>query len=110
MEKNYHSLSEEVEVLRNVIKSLRHKYKEALNDIKDINYEQEQAREDLLDTIRTQDKESKMHTAIIKMLLSIDEIEQIKSASEWIEETNEYKVPVFYFKDKSVKFPKLPYG
>lgn len=51
-----------------------------------------------------------MFSSIIKMLLTMDEIDQIKAASEWTEETNEYKVPCFFFKDKSIKFPKLPYG
>lgn len=44
------------------------------------------------------------------MLLSYDEISQIKASCEWIEETNEYKAPIFYFKEKTLKFPRLPNG
>ena len=41
------------------------------------------------------------------MVLNNDEVEVIKSASQWNEDKNDYKVPPFYFKDKKLKFPKL---
>ena len=40
-------------------------------------------------------------------MLNNDEFEVIKSASNWNEDKNEYKVPPFFFKDKKLKFPKL---
>lgn len=40
-------------------------------------------------------------------MLSEKEIDIIKSASEYKEEENEYKVPVFQFKNKKVQFPKV---
>ena len=65
LEKNYASLQEEVEGLRANLKIVRGKYKLAIRDIKDINNEQELAREDLLETIRTQDKEVKFAKAVM---------------------------------------------
>lgn len=42
------------------------------------------------------------------MMLNNDELESIKGACMWNEDKLEYKVPPFYFKDKKLKFPKLP--
>ena len=42
--------------------------------------------------------------------MSKDEIDIIQDQAEWIDETNEYKVPPFMLKEKKIKFPKLPYG
>lgn len=49
-----------------------------------------------------------MNSAIIEMLLSTKEYEIIKNSSTWIEEKGTYKIPPFTFKDKKLKFPKLP--
>ena len=40
---------------------LRKKYQESLNEIKDLEKENEKDREDLLETIRTQDKDIKFY-------------------------------------------------
>ena len=42
------------------------------------------------------------------MLLTPQEMESIRAASEWNESVNEYRVPPFYFQQKQVKFPRLP--
>lgn len=42
------------------------------------------------------------------MLLSTKEYEIIKNSSTWIEDKGSYKIPPFIFKDKKLKFPKLP--
>jgi kinesin family protein 3/17 len=95
MEKNYNSLNEELETLRKLVVYLRKKYQEAMTEIKDLEKENENGREDLLDTIRVQDKENKFIMAILKMLLKSDEIETMRSASEWNDDTKEYTVPPF---------------
>ena len=44
------------------------------------------------------------------MILTDDEIEIIKGASEWNEDNKKFKIPPFYFKDRKVVFPKLNIG
>lgn len=42
------------------------------------------------------------------MLLSSREYEILKGAATWSEDKNTYIVPPFTFKDKKIRFPKLP--
>jgi kinesin family protein 3/17 len=98
MEKNFNSLNEELETLRKRVVYLRKKYLEAMTEIKDLEKENENGREDLLDTIRVQDKENKFIMAILKMLLKSDEIETMRSSSEWNDDTKEYTVRPFFLR------------
>ena len=52
VEKNYKSLQEEVDELREIIKKLREKYKSAQIEIEDLQHESQFNKEDLLETIR----------------------------------------------------------
>jgi len=101
-------LQEEVEEQRKLIKKLRARYKSAINEVKDLAKEHEGGREDLLDTIRILEKDNKLLTAVVEMLMSPDEFERVKAASEWSDEKNEYKVPPFIFKEKKLMLPRLP--
>lgn len=107
MEKGFQSLSEEVGELRKLVKYLRKKYSEAVKEIKDLEQEFEKEKEDLLDTIRVQEKEVKLYNGIMKMLLSSDEMDKIKGACEWSENKNDFLIPPFVLKNKKVKFPAL---
>ena len=64
------------------MKLLKDNYKSALNEIKDLQSEHETNRQELLDTIRFNEKELKYCQAINKMVLSEEEMEKIKVASE----------------------------
>ena len=50
-EKQYNDIQEEVEENREVIKELRKRYKGALNEIKDLEYENENKHAELLDSL-----------------------------------------------------------
>ncbi len=71
--------------MKKILHALRKKYKEALNEIKDLQREHETQREDYLDMIRQQEREQKLFTGLVKMLMTDDEIERIKGACEWNE-------------------------
>ncbi len=51
VEKNYQSLQEEVDDMRRLIKKFRLKYKQAVNEIKDLNAEHNKERTELFETI-----------------------------------------------------------
>jgi len=46
------------------------------------------------------EKENNLNKAVIEVMLSKQEHEAIKGASEWDDETNSFKVPLFYFKGR----------
>ncbi|CAD8199987.1 unnamed protein product [Paramecium pentaurelia] len=109
IETKYQSVQEEVEKLRKLIKYLRKKLEEATIEQKDLKQEVEYQKEDMLDTIRNQQKEIKLYAGLVKMMFSQNELETLQAASEWDEDAQEYKIPPFNFKAKKVNFPSLPY-
>ncbi len=52
VERNYHTLQEEVDDMRRLIKKFRLKYKQAVNEIKDLNAEHNRERAELFETIQ----------------------------------------------------------
>lgn len=42
------------------------------------------------------------------MLLSQNEYEIIQNQAEWSDQLNTFMLPMFYFKQKKIHFPKLP--
>jgi len=42
------------------------------------------------------------------MLLTNDQIEQIVQQSEYNDETKEWTIVPFYYREKNINFPKLP--
>lgn len=89
------------------MKKLRKKYKEVCADLEDIEREHEREKEDLLDSIRNQDKDAKFYAAVLDILLTKAEIGKIKERSKYDEDKNEYIIPPFILRGKKVKFPKL---
>lgn len=69
--------------MRNKFAKIKAKYMENLNEIRDIQSEHEREKEELLDTIRQQQSEVSKYSAIIKMLLTNDQIELIVQQSEY---------------------------
>ncbi|CAK59575.1 unnamed protein product (macronuclear) [Paramecium tetraurelia] len=109
IETKYQNVQEEVDKLRKLVKYLRKKLEEAQNEQKDLKQEVEYEKEDLLDTIRSQEKEIKLYSGIVKMMFNQTELESLQAACEWDDDSQEYKIPPFNFKAKKVNFPNLPY-
>ena len=78
-----------------------------MTELRDIQNEHEDEKEELLDTIRYQEKEIKKFSAILNMLMTSDQIDMIVNNSEWDEEKREWKVPYFTYREKNVNLPKL---
>ena len=88
-------------------KEIKNKYMANLEELRDIQNEHEDEKEDMLDTIREQEKEVKKYTAILAIIMSQDQIDHIVNHSEWNEEKNEWNVPYFTYKEKNMGLPKL---
>mmetsp|Transcript_34343 Transcript_34343/g.39692 ORF Transcript_34343/g.39692 Transcript_34343/m.39692 type:complete len:110 (-) Transcript_34343:460-789(-) len=100
VEQNFKSVQEEADNLRDLVTKLRVKYKAALEEIQDLEKEHETQREDLFDTIRTQEKELKLLNKINEIMLTPQEFYKIKSKSTFNEDKMEWKVPMFIVKNK----------
>lgn len=107
LEKQYSSLQDEVSEMREAMQQIKSKYTQAKQEINDLEQEHEINREELLDTIRLQEKDLKWYQKIVTILLSNDELSLIRQNSEWNAETSDYQIPPFMLKEGKLKFPKL---
>ena len=88
---------------------LFHKYRAAMYEIEDLKREHEYEREQLLDSVRDQQKEIEFYEEVLNSILSPEEIQKIRSHTVWSENLNKFKIPPFLFKEKTIKFPNLTY-
>lgn len=107
IEKNYKSLNEEVEEMKARFREIKTKYVANLQELKDIQNEHEDEKEELLDTIREQEKEAKKYQAVLAVLMTQEQIDHVINNSEWNEEKKEWIVPYFTYKEKNMGLPKL---
>ena len=106
-EHKYNSLQEEVEEQRKIIKKLRQKYKQAESELSAVTRDQDDARLDLTDTIREQEKDLDFLNAIVSMMLKEGEMYRLKEKIEYDFEVGKWKVPPFLINNKEVAFPKI---
>ena len=107
IEKNYKSLNEEVDEMRARFKEVKTKYVANLQELNDLRNEHEDEKEELLDTIREQEMDVKKYKAILSVLMSHDQIEHVANHSEWNEDTKEWRVPNFTYKERNAGLPKI---
>ena len=98
-EHKYNSLQEEVEEQRKIIKKLRQKYKQAESELSAVTRDQDDARLDLTDTIREQEKDLDFLNAIVSMMLKEGEMYRLKEKIEYDFEVGKWKVPPFLIKN-----------
>jgi len=107
VQETYKDLQTEVEAQRNIIDALRKKYQNHDREIKDLNKEHYEEKQDLINEIKSQRDELKFCKKIISMMLRPDEIARIRTKSSFSEELDDWTVPAFIFKQKDLVFPKL---
>ncbi|CAD8103013.1 unnamed protein product [Paramecium primaurelia] len=109
IEQKYQSVQEEIEALRKKNLRLRKVYKEAMVEIKDIQKENEQDKEELLESIRALERENTLYLRILLTMFKEDELLSLKGDCVYDEDKKDYKVPPFVFKQNKVSYPSLPY-
>lgn len=69
--------------MRRIIQDLHKKYNGAMKEIKDLEKENEGNRGELLESIRSLEKDVKLYSGIARMMLNNDELEAIRGACTW---------------------------
>ncbi len=77
------------------------------SEIRDLRYENEKDREDIVDSVKESNKECKLYSNILKMLLTDSEIKKITELSRWMEENEEWRIVPFFLKEKRMQLPTL---
>mmetsp|Transcript_10696 Transcript_10696/g.10810 ORF Transcript_10696/g.10810 Transcript_10696/m.10810 type:complete len:119 (-) Transcript_10696:741-1097(-) len=108
VEKNYQSMQEEVDDMRQLLKKLRTKYKEALNEIKDLNTENTKERQELWEEIQEFQKDNLLYKGILKQMVSEREINKIITKCEYDYDNKKWDIPIFSIKEKQVVLPTMP--
>ena len=62
----------------------------------------ESQKQELLETIRIQQKENALFDQLVQKMLISEEIEKVRGCAEWNDQTNQYQIPLFVIKDKKV--------
>jgi hypothetical protein len=104
----YQNLQEEADELRKILKKVRMKLKGSLAEIEDLNKEHEREKEELLDTIRSKERENDFLHKVFEYMLPAKEIFRIKKMSKYDEINNQWHVKPFVLQNKQTIFPKLP--
>ncbi|CAG9331710.1 unnamed protein product [Blepharisma stoltei] len=107
-EKNYASLQEEVDALRESNKLLQTKYDAALSEIDDINKEKTREQEEVFNAYRASEREIEFLNQVIMNFVDLNELMKIKMKSQYDEDNHTWKVPAFVVQKKQTLFPKLP--
>lgn len=94
-EKNYLSLQEEVVDMRRLIKNFRVRYKQAVNEIKDLNYEHAKERQELFESITGFEKEASLYKEILMKILDSREIIRIEQKCTYDPDNKRWTIPDF---------------
>lgn len=108
IEGNYQSAQEEIEQKTKIVKKLRNRYKASLQEVKDLEREHQDDKERLTDTIRIMERDLDFYKKLTSMMLKEDQMYKIKAKSQFDDENNAWKIPVFIMKQNEMNLPKLP--
>lgn len=103
----FSNLEDEVKYKSEVIAKLKDKLKMLEFDMKAARSEAAITNSELIGTIQGMTKECNLFKAIVKNLLTDNEVRRIVEQSKWDEDNEEWTVPPFSFKEKQISFPQL---
>mmetsp|Transcript_14765 Transcript_14765/g.34598 ORF Transcript_14765/g.34598 Transcript_14765/m.34598 type:complete len:311 (-) Transcript_14765:61-993(-) len=91
-EEKYSSIQEEVLSKTKKMKKLWSKWQEAKDEVSDLQHEFQQEREDLLETIREQDRQLKLQAVVIGSFIPPDDYRKIERRSHWEDDAGNWEV------------------
>jgi hypothetical protein len=93
--------------MQNDNNKLRDKIKILQSEIQDLRYENERDREDIVDSVKESNKESKLYLGMLKMLLTDLEIKKIIELSRYNQENEDWRIHPFCLKEKRMHLPTI---
>ena len=107
VETNYQNLHEEMDDMRQLIKNFRVRYKQAVNEIRDLNEEHAKDQAEYFESTQAYEREVALYKAILKSLMEPKELLKLESKCTYDAENKKWTVPIFQVGHKQVSFPKL---
>ena len=95
--------------MRQLIKNFRVRYKQAVNEIRDLNEEHAKDQAEYFESSQTYEREISLYKAILKSLIDPKELQKLETKCSFNHENKKWTVPLFNIHEssKQVSFPKL---
>ncbi len=100
-------MEEELKATRQIMARQKEKYDNAANEIRDLQKEHNDEKEDLMIQLRQQDLDIKFYRQVVDMVMKPEELAKLKSKSSYDDGMNEWSIPVFLLKAREVALPSL---
>ena len=114
MERKLEQLREEKqkeeENLLNDVNKLRQRVKELENEIEDLKYDNAKDRTTFFENIKGLNKDNALYKGILNFILSEIEMLKIIEKCRYNENNETWKIPPFYFRNKTLSFPNIKGG
>lgn len=105
--KDYENLQEEVQDMRKLTKKFRIMYKDAIQEIKDLNNEHTSEKQELWDTIGDFQKEIALYKAVMREWIQEGEMQKVAMKSSFDEDNKTWQLPFFKVEGRRVNFSKM---
>lgn len=81
-------------------------YKQLCRDVRDSQHENVKEKEELIESLRHQERELDFLKQIVSVVMSKDELEEVRNHAQWDEEKEDWVVPNFEFYDRGAPPPR----
>ena len=106
--KKYENIQDELADKNDIIKKLKRGIQNTMGELEDIRYEHQSEKENMLDSIRDQNQELDFYKNFVEIMMSDEEIKQIRDQAQWDPEGERWFIPPFSLQTKEVTLPMLP--
>lgn len=104
-QKKLELITDNFEEMSEKYQKLQDHYKQICRDVRDAQHENMKEKEELVESLRYQERELDFLKQIISVIVSKDELEQIKDHAYWDEEKEDWILPNFEFYEKGTSPP-----
>ena len=95
VETNYQNLHGEMDDMRQLIKNFRVRYKQAVNEIRDLNEEHAKDQAEYFESSQAYEREVSLYKAILKSLIDPKELQKLETKCAYDEDKKKWSVPLF---------------
>ena len=103
--KNIELITDDFDEMSQKYRELHDKYKQMCRDVRDTQHENVKEKAELVESLRFQEREVDFLRQIMSVVISTNELEQIKDQAHWDEEKEDWQIPTFEFYENGAQPP-----
>lgn len=101
----FKSMEEELVAMHQYMDKTKSKFEQAANEIKDLQKEHSDEKEDILQELRQQDLDIKFYKQVVDMLMKNEDLAKLRAKANYEDGQNDWAIPVFLLKNREVTLP-----